>query len=169
MYQLFTSVWVLKTRPNSNRVKVILKSQRSKLFDSVISCFLSRCNRILRLKREKLNLLICFWSYFSFGFTFSCLLSRSRKNHWYHTTSCSMPRLLVQRKSWWKLWIQISWHIQPTLFPAMLQRISLLPSKLVTGLNWPLRHISFLTKKIWAYVSPTKYYSNWILSKYLFF
>ena len=61
---------------------------------------------------------------------FSCLLSRSREDHWYHTTSCPMPKLLVQRKSWWKLRILLLQPIQPTLLPPMLQRISLLPSLL---------------------------------------
>ena len=61
---------------------------------------------------------------------FSCLLSRSREDHWYHTTSCPMSRLFVQRKSWWKLRILLLQPIQPTLLPPMLQRISLLPSLL---------------------------------------
>ena len=61
---------------------------------------------------------------------FSCLLSRCWENHWNHTTSSSMSRLLVQRKSWWKLRIPLLQPIQPTLLPPMLQRISLLSSLL---------------------------------------
>ena len=56
--------------------------------------------------------------------------SGSCEDYWYHTTSCPMPRLLVHRKSWWKLRIPLPWQIQPTLLPPMLQRISLLPSLL---------------------------------------
>ena len=41
-----------------------------------------------------------------------------------------MPRLLVQRKSWWKLRIPLLQPIQPTLLPPMLKRISLLSSLL---------------------------------------
>ena len=65
-----------------------------------------------------------------FIYFYSCLLPRSREDHWYHTTSCPMPRLLVQRKSWWKLRIPLLQPIQPTLLPPMFQRISLLSSLL---------------------------------------
>ena len=46
-----------------------------------------------------------------------------------------MPKLLVQRKSWWKLRILLLQPIQPTLLPPMLQRISLLSSLLAIVLG----------------------------------
>ena len=67
---------------------------------------------------------------FFYIFYSSCLRSQSRAHHWYHTTSCPMSKLLVQRKSWWKLRIPLLQPIQPTLLPPMLQRTRLLSSLL---------------------------------------
>ena len=52
-----------------------------------------------------------------------------------------MPRLLVQRKSWWKLRIPLLQPIQPTLLPPMLKRISLLSSLLaiVSWIQWRMQ------------------------------
>ena len=97
--------------------------------------------QIQRRTNKSILIYYRFFQSFLFDFSFSCLLSRSREDHWYHTTSCSMPRLLVQRKSWWKLWIQIPRQIQPTLLPPMLQRISLLSSMLaiVSRIQWRMQ------------------------------
>ena len=87
-------------------------------------------------------LLILIWFYNLFVYlSFSCLLSWGRWDHWYHTTSCPMPRLLVQRKSWWKLRIPLLQPIQPTLLPPMLKRISLLSSLLaiVSRIQWRMQ------------------------------